>query len=561
MQLGANGTFEGSFKRAYSFIDNTGTWRLDTGFRIGTLLTEWVSQVQTSPTLIGYIEGAPPVPAENYVHKDEKPTSSVKFANSQYVQYSYGLRTEDQTDVNITASGGLGAEWKVDAGIGVESEVSSGKIKGFVKTVIDITDAQFNNNVSTIKAHTNMDLKMDLTGTWVEEGDVEGVQSVQGESAAKPLVKGLTLANTGLALVESEVADVFALRLKIRGSVAPLIAYQVKPNPDIPKDRNLVAFPINNKYTKQGCLNGRRGMVADEDYISQTNAPKDASYYKPLEAYALKDRIRRAEEQLAGEFERYRITGDKEETHQTMDFVQQEVGGNDNFKAGVGGGFDMEVVAACVLCTAQFDALYSAHTNIMQTKDKQTESGFEVIAELPLPMNIRTQGSGGKLVKRPGAVDAYRWMTFWLEPSVEGTDAFFKQVVDDQWVEESPEPSAILLRQLRDSLNSEPGNARTKAWRLFHRVTYVSRVLEKIQAPDKAAAEAEKKSGAMLADVSCNWLMLQRLEPLIRAAKSRREVKDIAVPEITLRYPSLAADPRLLSQMVELLGDFIGLNV
>jgi hypothetical protein len=179
-----------------------------------------------------------------------------------------------------------------------------------------------------------------------------------------------------MALIESEVADVFALRLKMRtGTAAPLVAYQVRPNPDIPKDRNLISFPIEPKYTKQGCLNGYSGTKPDNDYATNDTAPKDASYYKPTEAYALKERIRRAEEQLQGEYERYQITGHAsekdipvrtrrnicnsyvwtaaggtyQETHSTMDFVQQEVGGNSSGRFGFGGSFDMDLAAGVLL--------------------------------------------------------------------------------------------------------------------------------------------------------------------------------------------------------------------
>ena len=97
------------------------------------------------------------------------------------------------------------------------------------------------------------------------------------------------------------MVDVFALRLKLRGPIKPLVAYQMRPNPDIPKDRNLVSFKINPTYTKQSCLDGRLGLEADASYpmAGQDGPPRDVSYFKPGEAYALKDRIRRAEEQLA----------------------------------------------------------------------------------------------------------------------------------------------------------------------------------------------------------------------------------------------------------------------
>ena len=52
-------------------------------------------------------------------------------------------------------------------------------------------------------------------------------------------------ANVGFALVQSETADVFALRLAHN---LALVSYQFRPNPDIPKDWNIIPFPINPRY-------------------------------------------------------------------------------------------------------------------------------------------------------------------------------------------------------------------------------------------------------------------------------------------------------------------------
>lgn len=65
VQVGADGSMSGAFKRCYATI-SSGRWHLTTSFKVGTLVTEWMSQIQTDPTLVGYVEGGPPVPAENY---------------------------------------------------------------------------------------------------------------------------------------------------------------------------------------------------------------------------------------------------------------------------------------------------------------------------------------------------------------------------------------------------------------------------------------------------------------------------------------------------------------
>ena len=574
MQIAASGSMEGSFKRAYSYVDKNGQWSLVTGFRIGALITEWVSQVQTSPTLIGYIEGAPPIPAENYNDEHDRPSSAIRFQNAQRCSYSYASRLDAGVDVDLTFSAGVGAKFEVSAGMGVETQIASGEVKAVKKVVADISGSFVNNEVSTATTNTNLEMRVELTGAW--------------NKSEKSATDNYEAANTGLALVESEVADVFALRLKVRGPIAPLVAYQMRPNPDIPKDRNLVSFPINNSYTKQSCLDGRRGLESDVNYPSSTDASKDASYYKPIEAYALKDRIRRQEEQLGGEYERcsnvpnyfwelpkrthrnicnsYVWTADGgtfQETTSTMDFVQTEVGGSLNLRGAVGASMDMEVSAGSVLATCSVDALISAHTNLMQTKEKSSETSFELQVEFPPAIDIRQRNEQGKLVKRPGAVDAYRWMSFWLEPSVEGTDCFFQRVVDPKWLDDAQEPNAKLLLQLREALSKETGNARTKAWRVLHRTTYISRVPEPVSRKPKAVAvasqQSEEKKSTLLADVSCNWHILQNLEPIVRGAASRGKLGALAESWVRKLYPEIRGQPRFYAQLLDLLGDYIGL--
>jgi hypothetical protein len=148
---------------------------------------------------------------------------------------------------------------------------------------------------------------------------------------------------------------------------------------------------------------------------------------------------------------------------------------------------------------------------------------------MPPAVDLCTPNSNGKLAKRPGAVDVYRWMSFWLEGSVEGTNAFFQQVVDPKWLDDGQEPNARLLLQLCTDIQNQPGNARTKAWRVLHRCTYISRVPESIVAKPRTEVEqsVEKKS-TLLADVSCNWHNIQNLEPLVRGAVSRTELAHLA---------------------------------
>ncbi|KAL5591214.1 hypothetical protein FOVSG1_010103 [Fusarium oxysporum f. sp. vasinfectum] len=576
MQLSAKGGMEGSFKRAYSYISPGGHWCLVTGFRIGSLRTEWVSQLQTSPTLIGYIEGAPPIPVDSFTDPSHRPSTSISFINASRCTYTYSSRSETIHDIDLSASQGLGAKWSVSAGIGVETETSSGLIKGERKVVINVSKGQIENAVRTSTTNVNMETSLELTGTW--RTDQDGVERYEPN-------------NVGKALVESEVADLFALRLKTRGPIEPLVAYQLRPRTDIPRQSNMLTFKINPSYTKQGCLDGRLGTTSDPDYPSAAESPKDASYYKPADAYALREQIRRSEEQRQGEYDRqsllwYRVGeslpqrtkrsicnsyvwtatgGTMEKTTSKLDLLQSEVGGTMNSRLGVGLSVDMDVSLANVLLTANVDAMYSARYNFVMTKEKTSDEGFELKVGMPPSVDIRqVDPTTKKLVNRPGAVDSYRWMSFWLEPSVEATDVFFKKVIDPQWLEESAESDAVSLRSLRQSFDKSEGNARTKAWRVLHRCTYVSRVPQPIVGAQVALANTTElknpKRCTLLADVACNWLLLQQLEPWARSVKSRGDLATVVKSQVQTLYPTLLTRPGLYRQVLDLISDYVGLQ-
>ncbi|KAF5620263.1 hypothetical protein F52700_11585 [Fusarium sp. NRRL 52700] len=600
LQADSSGSMGGSYKRAYSYIEDNGKWCLVTGFRVGVLKTEWVCNVQTDPTLIGFIEGAPPIPLENWVDQGTNPNTSVSWRYNKRSTYSYSSRFEHISNAELSLVQGLGAKWQVSAGIGVETETTSGLIKVSKKVALDVSAGLVNNEVRTSTTNMNAEMEVSLNGDWRVRRDKAG-KSGQPEYVAL---------NTGLALVESETADLYALRLQMPGPITPLVAYQLNPRPGTPKDSNLVGFQINRAYTKQGCLDGRHGLTNDPDYPVTSSAPKDASYFKPLEAYALRRQIQRAEEQRGAEYERHSLIagtvlpqriyrnicnsykwtadyGSEKETISTLDMVQSEGAMSLNSKISAGYALDMEIAFGNVLTTLDVDAMYSAHFNFNMTKEKTLDRGFELDAVLPPKVSIRDEDPAtGEFVKRPGAVDAYRWMSFWLEPSVEATDTFFEKVIDPAWLEQSPDKDAQLLRTLREKVNKQEGNARTKAWRVLHRCTYVSRVPEKVeqrlakfadpqdeeqrlsesgdaQNKDQIPAEFGDAQGdeksTPLVDISANWLMIQKLEPFAREIQSKDQLPGVLEPHVLRLFPSLIAEKPLYYYVLDQIADYVGL--
>lgn len=106
----------------------------------------------------------------------------------------------------------------------------------------------------------------------------------------------------------------------------------------------------------------------------------------------------------------------------------------------------------------------------------------------------------------------------------------------------------------------ETGNARTKAWRVLHRCTYVSRVPEKVEQRPAAQANVEpEKKSTLLADVACNWLLLQKLEPFARGIESRAMLATALKPHVSRLFPTLISQTRLYVQVLNLVADYVGL--
>src|SRR5262249_51890433 len=93
IETDAAGDTLGVLKRCYNVVQG-GQWLLTNGFKIGPLLVEWVGQVEFNPTLLGYIEGAPPVPGENMIQPgvDYRGASSVELNIADDVEYTYSAQ-------------------------------------------------------------------------------------------------------------------------------------------------------------------------------------------------------------------------------------------------------------------------------------------------------------------------------------------------------------------------------------------------------------------------------------------------------------------------------------
>ncbi len=249
--------------------------------RIEELELKWIGNGQFAPTLLGYIEGAPPIPSENLtIDEGYHAATSVELALSEDVEFSW-KRIQD-SGLGSTIDTFIGANAEADAGFGFTTKIS--EIKSGFKGDLE-TSYQFQNESSiTSSSSLSMTDTIKLCGT-------------QEQDANFPhLGKRFIPKNVGYALVVSALSDVFITRLKRSGK---MIGYQVLPVENMPPDINTITFLINPAYTMSGSLDGLTGSSATSQHFfkhvpemrSQFGSLYPASYYRLQEAYDLKQQI------------------------------------------------------------------------------------------------------------------------------------------------------------------------------------------------------------------------------------------------------------------------------
>ena len=249
--------------------------------RIEELELKWIGNAQFAPTLLGYIEGAPPVPSENLtVEAYYNGATSVELTLSEDVQFSWYRTQEAGLGANIDMF--LGAHTESYAGLGFMTKAADVRV-GF-KGNLDLRYNFLNQTNISSRSSQRMTDRLDLRGT--EE------KSAQFEHLGRRFVPK----NVGYALVVSSLADVFITRL---ARSKKMVGYQVQPVDGIPPDVNTITFLMNPAYTMNGSLDGLVGSSAASDRFfrhvpemrAQYGSLYPASYYRLQEAYDLKQKI------------------------------------------------------------------------------------------------------------------------------------------------------------------------------------------------------------------------------------------------------------------------------
>ncbi|MFJ3788317.1 LamG-like jellyroll fold domain-containing protein [Kitasatospora sp. NPDC090091] len=613
MQYSAKGEAFGVLKRAYGYL-REGRWHLVTGYKVGNLVSEWVGQVQFDPQLIGYVEGAPPVPSENLTPNTVDPdsagydsVSSVEFTEAEEVVHSLSSAKERSVDAafGFALSNEVDVDmWMITAplGFGVAKSMVKAKVSAGVRGTLEFSNSWAEETSVSQGENTARAMKVELAGSW--------------EDPLKPLNAALgrryVPANTGFALVQSQTADVFALRLAHSGA---LVSYRIQPNPDIPRDWNVVPFPLNPRYTKQGTLDGavgfdERGKVLDPDYAG-TRDNGEYSYYKPREAYAIKRRIQREQQRLRSYYEtvstethapdptaeragrvlggaigsdaspgRGRDTADSStgagfsrrdlvntyvwtadggffaETTETTDAVSETTSGSYSFSGSVGTSIGTSFDVMGVGVNAQLDASIGGGMTATRARGRQATRSFGLTVVCAPSGNLQKYDTSrkpvydadGKPVNTPGKVDAYRFLSFYLGEDTEHFDTFFHKVVDPRWLDHGTDPNASALREVRRTDRKPP------CWRVLHRVTFVSRLLPPV--PPVGAPPLQRAMREL--DLESNYELVRHLDPYVKtAATGRTELADAVRTALSTHLPQLTPHAE---GVIEFLAQYYGVE-
>ena len=227
IQRNDDGTMNGILKRCYSFIDADQNWNRMTGYKVGNLVSQWYSQAQFAPQVMGYLEGPPPVPAENFplgrvADLDTyafKLDNSISFTQAAEISYNYSTSKEKGWNVAVEseANVGLGLETLIaPMGLGFSIEVEAG-LAGASNWETSATRSESFERGTSV--NTERAFGASLAG--YDNDDQE-----EGKWYYK-------LGNTGYALVKSKTADIYLLRLAHNDA---LVSIFWQPNPDIPED-------------------------------------------------------------------------------------------------------------------------------------------------------------------------------------------------------------------------------------------------------------------------------------------------------------------------------------
>ena len=361
-------TLAGEVNEAYVYVQN-GVLTLYAGKKVGDLVLTWVSQEQGDVQLIGYIEGAPPCPMANMTNK---PGTTYLEPNTIYVgATSVTLSAPTSLTVKVQSSDdpsdetkwsiggytgvnfGIGADvhpfgfgirlkpegvFSMDLQVGAKASWASANTTNGQAISTDATQKLEESKKYTLKLQGTLapytgDQFMASLNTLTTPSNTPGNPSSKTAILPNPNLGGFTLSNPpsalpkaptdekfgarmylpspyGEAFVTSQTLDVYQQTLLQTNTVYGFVRI---PDPQIPRDINIVSFRMSSKYIRPGCLDGVIGYgynpatlpngtqtygtstgemeVLYDGNFSAGEVGHNASYMRLVEAYQMKKHI------------------------------------------------------------------------------------------------------------------------------------------------------------------------------------------------------------------------------------------------------------------------------
>jgi hypothetical protein len=347
-------TLAGQILEAYVYVQNKAII-LYAGKKVGDLTLSWVSQEQSNPQVVGYIEGPPPAPMANLTNRSNYTGATAVTLNrpsSINMRYdvSNGSTNSSKTAIDVGIGGGRVGVHLEGAPLGFGLDLKAVSIS-FQESLTftsntdndSVTETSANNKVDDqsryiVKLQGNPsivagDLFMANLNTLITPSST-GSFSSRTAILPNPNLGGFTTSNLpaqlprsaptdekngsrmfrpspyGQAFVSSQTVDVYQQTLVQTGTVYGFIPI---PNTQIPRDVNVLSFRMSSKYIRPGCLDGVVGYgykpatlpsgaqtyttsTGEMETISDKNFSSgsvghDASYMRIVEAYQLKKQI------------------------------------------------------------------------------------------------------------------------------------------------------------------------------------------------------------------------------------------------------------------------------